>query len=315
MLGSLAIGYLGFVVPGDGADDDPATAFDEISHLFLRAETLGFDSAWLRQRQAGLPWASAFLTEATHGARRIALGLSVMEGGHADPLKLADMLATIDRFGGGRLDVELVESEVDLREPIGHRRSQAARPGLDAGNDWIGPLRLHFQSSAKDTRNRVWYAASSARSAAWAGASGFNLLVGNTKLSAFAVDFQAVQLSQIEAYWNVCPGNAASRVSVVRLILPFDGADRRTRRKYRDFAMAAGAGNVSAGDHLGLRSAPAVIGTGEQILEALTRDPVLRHVTELRLELPPGLMVHDYEQILSAFVQHIAPEIGHGRRH
>ncbi len=48
----------------------------------------------------------------------------------------------------------------------------------------------------------------------------------------------------------------------------------------------------------------------EQFLERRTQDPILRLVTELRLELPYDLALQQYDQILADFSSRIAPEIG-----
>ncbi|MFI8307296.1 hypothetical protein ACIF80_28455 [Streptomyces sp. NPDC085927] len=56
--------------------------------------------------------------------------------------------------------------------------------------------------------------------------------------------------------------------------------------------------------------APDVAGTAEQILERLTADPVVRAVSELRLELPYEFHRDDYEQILHDVRHLIAPELG-----
>ena len=53
-----------------------------------------------------------------------------------------------------------------------------------------------------------------------------------------------------------------------------------------------------------------MVGTAAQILDQLTADPVLQHVSELRLELLIGPHRADYEQILHDVAHLIAPELG-----
>jgi hypothetical protein len=53
-----------------------------------------------------------------------------------------------------------------------------------------------------------------------------------------------------------------------------------------------------------------LVGTTEQILEWLARDPILPQVAELRLELPYDPALEHYEKILTDFSARIAPEIG-----
>ncbi|MFP3656508.1 LLM class flavin-dependent oxidoreductase, partial [Burkholderia sp. SIMBA_052] len=53
-----------------------------------------------------------------------------------------------------------------------------------------------------------------------------------------------------------------------------------------------------------------LVGTADQILEALHADPILPHVEEFRLELPYEFIDEDYRQILHDFVTLIGPELG-----
>ncbi|MDR6871736.1 alkanesulfonate monooxygenase SsuD/methylene tetrahydromethanopterin reductase-like flavin-dependent oxidoreductase (luciferase family) [Bosea sp. BE125] len=338
-LASLAIGHIGFLIPGNYAEERPAEGLEDTLSLFARAEALGYDSAWVRQRhlETGISSASTFLAAATQRTRRIGLGVAVIHMGYENPMRLAEDLATVDVLGNGRLNVGLSAGEPSPAALLGARFNDNAAADSQSGygriaelaanlaGGWIGEedavivsaggrQKPRVRPHAQGLRDRLWYGAGSLRSAAWAGTSGFNLLVGNINVTEGAGSFQAVQQAQIEAYWNSYAGQAAPRVSAGRVILPLDSANARTRRKYQDFAASRHERTLSPQGERRTQFAPDIVGSAEQILEALNRDPVLRHVAELRLELPYNFARGEYEQILSDFIGLVAPEIGH-RRH
>src|SRR5262245_4848891 len=89
-LGVLTIGHF------DAAD--PRPGHERTLRLIERAEDLGFDSAWVRQRhfQRGISSPVALLAAATQRTNRIALGTAVIPLGFENPMRLAEDLATID---------------------------------------------------------------------------------------------------------------------------------------------------------------------------------------------------------------------------
>jgi len=100
------------------------------------------------------------------------------------------------------------------------------------------------------------------------------------------------------------------RVALGRVIVPLDGADAATRKRYREFA----AGRVERtrapqGERRTLFASD-LVGSSDEILERLRRDPVLPLVSELRVELPYNFGSEDYEQILTDLSRRIAPELG-----
>ena len=79
---------------------------EQTLRLIERAEELGFDSVWVRQRhlQPGISSPVALLAAASQRTNRIALGTAVIPLGLENPLRLAEDLATIDILSGGRLN-------------------------------------------------------------------------------------------------------------------------------------------------------------------------------------------------------------------
>jgi len=97
---------LGFltIVQFDAAD--PWPGHEQTLRLIERAEELGFDSVWVRQRhfQPGISSPVALLAAASQRTNRIALGTAVIPLGLENPLRLAEDLATVDVLSGGRLN-------------------------------------------------------------------------------------------------------------------------------------------------------------------------------------------------------------------
>ncbi|WP_321163516.1 hypothetical protein [Variovorax paradoxus] len=50
------------------------------------------------------------------------------------------------------------------------------------------------------------------------------------------------------------------------------------------------------------------MGTSDEILERLRKDPVLPQMSELRVELPYNFASDEYEQILDDLARRIAPD-------
>ena len=104
------------------------------------------------------------------------------------------------------------------------------------------------------------------------------------------------------------------RVSLGRVIVPTDSADAGTRKKYADYAASRHERTLKPQGERRTLFPKDLVGTSEQILEQLFNDPIVARVGELRLELPYEFQQHEYQQILSDFISHIAPEIGWGNQ-
>jgi hypothetical protein len=92
--------------------------------------------------------------------------------------------------------------------------------------------------------------------------------------------------------------------------VPTDSADATSRARYAAFAESRIARTRAPQGERRILFARDLVGPSQDILEALRRDPILPKVEELRLELPYDLTVSQHRQILTDFVERIAPEIG-----
>ncbi|MFK3690354.1 LLM class flavin-dependent oxidoreductase [Agrobacterium tumefaciens] len=324
------ISHFAFLVPGNYLDDDPGRGIEETLGLFEVGEALGFHSAWVRQRhlERGVSSAATFLAAASQRTKRIGLGTAVIQLGYENPFRLAEDLATVDVLSRGRLNVgvsvgpppfaHLISDYVDHAPEADYSharaeklaaalRSQPLSSDTEAGNA-AGAQLPRLRPFAMGLTDRLWYGGGSQNSARWAGKAGFNLLTGNIVSGEDTDDFLTAQAALLSRFRREWAHERPSRVALGRVILPTDSASPATRRRYAEFV--AERDKRTRTPHGARRTLflPDIVGSTEKILETLSRDPVLPHVSELRLELPYEFQSEDYRQILSDFAS-ILPQL------
>ena len=334
----MAIQRLGFLTPGNHADTDPYTGLEQSLQLFQQGEDLGYDHGWVRQRhlERAVSSASVFLAAASQRTRRIQLGTAVIQMGYENPFRLAEDLATVDVLSRGRLHVGLSAGAPQFAALLGERfldgdpkdvdysHQRIARLRCNLQGDWIGdesalipspagPQRARLHPWAPGLAQRLWYGGGSRRSVLWAGQSGFHLLVGNINTGETSDDFYATQLGHVALFrqhWAEAQHAYAPRIALGRVIVPLDSADAATRRRYGAYAEGRKARTLQPQGERRTLYAADLVGSSDEILEQLRRDPVLPLVQELRLELPYDFAPQDYAQILHDVARSIASELG-----
>ncbi|MGW3446735.1 LLM class flavin-dependent oxidoreductase [Streptomyces sp. NPDC001076] len=328
------IASLAFLTPGNFADDDPYPGLDETLQLFEYGERLGYDGAWIRQRhlEHGVGSAAVFLAAAGQRTERIELGTAVIPIGYESPFRLAEDLALADVLSRGRLQIGFSTGmpHADLLGDLvydGDWRGfdlsygRIARLVENLRGDYLGgpDTVIHSPGNVQRPRlqphnpglaRRIWYGGGSLRSVRWAGEQGLGLLSGNIVTGEGTDDFTTAQLNLLSEYRRALPPDRTPRVAVGRVIVPLDSADAATRARYRAYAASRHERTLAPQGPRRILFAPDVVGTAEQILEALTTDPVLAEVSELRLELPYEFHREEYEQILHDVRHLVAPELG-----
>ncbi|ABE36305.1 luciferase-like monooxygenase family protein [Paraburkholderia xenovorans LB400] len=329
------VDHIAFLTPGNYSDDEPEAGFERTLELFRVGESLGYDSAWVRQRhlERAVSSAATFLAAASQRTTRIGLGSAVIQMGYENPFRLAEDLATVDVLSKGRLNVglsagapnhgallgeRLFDSDPDLVD-FSHERIARLRRNL--AGDWLGHEDTFVESAAGRVRPRVspyapglndrlWYGGGSRRSIEWAGRNGFNLLISNITLGEGTDDYREAQLRQLDLFHSSWNEARAPRVALGRVIVPVDGADIRTRQRYQSFAEGRYARTLMPHGERRILFVPDLVGTADEIVERLLTDPVVEGVRELRLELPYDLPFENYHQILEDFITRIAPHLG-----
>ncbi len=326
---------LSFLSPGNFPDDHPEEGLEDTLGLFELGERLGFDGAWIRQRhlEHGVSSAAVFLAAASQRTRRIELGTAVIPIGYESPFRLGEDLSTADVLSRGRLQVglsagtpphaELMAGLVfdgDWRAyDFSHRRIARLIDGLRG--DFIGGpdtvirspgnvQRPRLQPHAEGLVDRLWYGAASRGSVHWAAQAGLNLLSGNIVFGEGATDFAAAQLAYVHEYLERTASGRPGRIALGRVIVPFDGADAGTRRRYLAYEASRHERTLAPQGERGVLFAPDLVGPSDQIVERLRADVAVQQVSELRIELPYEFSRDDYVQILHDVVRNMGPQLG-----
>jgi alkanesulfonate monooxygenase SsuD/methylene tetrahydromethanopterin reductase-like flavin-dependent oxidoreductase (luciferase family) len=325
---------LGFLTIGLFDPADPAAGHETTLQVIELGERLGFDSAWVRHRhlQYGISSPVAVLAAATQRTSRIALGTAVTPLAWENPLRLAEDLATVDLLSGGRLnpgisvgppmrwdDVRdaLYPDTAEVEDFTYERvlrllRFVAGEPASGfAGKVGVAEeFSDRVQPQSPGLRGRMWYGGASRRSAEWAGEHGMNLLVSSVVKAEDSTDFAAIQAAQIRGFRARHPDGEAARVSQGLVVIPTDGAtpDQRARyQRYVDERTPRTAEPQGPGRLLFARD---LIGSADEIAEALYAHAGFREVREVAFALPFSFRPDDYVQILTDIATELGPALG-----
>jgi alkanesulfonate monooxygenase SsuD/methylene tetrahydromethanopterin reductase-like flavin-dependent oxidoreductase (luciferase family) len=331
---SVPLEKLGFLTIGSFDAADPGRGHRRTLEVIELGERLGFDSAWVRHRhlQYGISSPVAVLAAASQRTSRIELGTAVIPLGWENPLRLAEDLATVDVLSGGRLnpgvsvgppmhwdDVKdaLYPDTADA-EDFGYGRVMrllrlvggepastfSGREGVV--EEWSDRVQPH----SPGLRDRLWYGAAGLGSARWAGEHGMNLLTSSVVKAEEDEDFAEIQCTQIRTFRAAHPAGAAARVSQGLVVIPTDTATQAQRAKYASYVDARLPRTATPQGPARLLFAPDLIGTSEEIAEALYAHAGFREVTEVAFALPFSFGDEDYTQMLTDIATRLGPALG-----
>nr|WP_294692359.1 hypothetical protein [uncultured Friedmanniella sp.] len=168
-----------------------------------------------------------------------------------------------------------------------------------------------MQPHAPGLRDRLWYGGASLRSAVWAGENGMNLLTSSVvKAESDSVDFAAIQAGQIAAFQEAHPAGAAARASQGLVVIPTDSATPAQRERYAAYVEARTPRTREPQGPARLLFARDLLGTSEQIAEALYADAAFRQVREVVFALPFSFAAEDHVQILTDMAERLGPALG-----
>lgn len=326
---------LGFLTIGLFDPADPGAGHEQTLRIIERAEELGYDSVWLRNRhlQHGISSPVAVLAAATQRTSRIELGTAVIPLGWENPLRLAEDLATVDVLARGRLnpgvsvgppmrydDVKAAlyphshEAEDFSKERVlrllAHLRGE---PVTDVeGTIGIEEFSRRVQPHAGGLADRLWYGAGSLGSAIWAGEQGLNLLSSSvvTTEGSGAPGFAAVQAEQLDAYraHHVDPDRA--RASQGLVVIPTDSATADQVRRYRAYRDSRLERTRRPQGPRGVLFSPDLVGSSDELAEQLYSHAGFQRVDEVVFALPFTFDADDYEQIITDIATELGPRLG-----
>jgi alkanesulfonate monooxygenase SsuD/methylene tetrahydromethanopterin reductase-like flavin-dependent oxidoreductase (luciferase family) len=322
---------LGFLSHLHGPQE-PSRLYRDYVELFVAAEELGFDSAWVAQHHfdasAGrLPSPFTFLAAVAERTRRIRLGTAVVTLPLEDPLRVAEDAAVLDALSGGRLELG-VGSGADpavfaaFGKDSGRRRqnNSAGVSALSAAfaGEPVGSTQLRLQPAAPGLAGRLWQAAFSLEGARYVGAAGSRLLLNRATFGS-AGRTDEVQAPWAEAYLAAHPGPAGqARIGLSRGVYPAAGGQRAARAAIEAPVLATAERMIRAGRFpAGLSTEDYFermhisYGSPDQVAERLATDRVLPLATELIVQFSPAAPGLD-EAIaaLDLLATQVAPALG-----
>ncbi|MDG4666856.1 LLM class flavin-dependent oxidoreductase [Mycobacterium sp. 236(2023)] len=325
---------LGFLTIGRFDDGDPRPGHEETLQTIERAEALGFDTVWVRQRhlQPGISSPVAMLAAATQRTSRIELGTAVIPLGLENPLRLAEDLATVDILSGGRLNPGvsvgtpmMYDNYKSALYPDTHdvedftkKRAERLLDYLrgEPVSDFEGTLGIEqfsrrVQPHSPGLASRVWYGGG-LTSAIWAAKNGLNYLTSNVVSAegSESRDFATIQAEQIDAFRAHHEHPESARVSQGLVVIPTDSATPEQVAKYRAYAEARLPRTAQTHGPRGMMFAPDLVGTSDELVEALHAHPGFQRVDEVAFALPFSFDADDYVQIVTDMAERLGPALG-----
>ena len=329
---------LGFLTIGRFDDANPGPGIEETLEVIERAEALGFDSVWLRDRhlQPGISSPVAIMAAASQRTSRIELGTAVIPLGLENPFRLAEDLATVDILSGGRVnpgvsvgtpmmydyyktalypDTHATE-DFSKERVLRLLRALRGEPVSDfEGTVGIERFTARVQPHSPGVADRVWYGGG-LDSAKWAGAQGLNYLTssvvsaGDVSAAATSPDFATIQGDQIDAYRAHHTNPERARVSQGLVVIPTDSATDDQVRRYREYAAARYPRTTSPQGPRGVLFSPDYVGTSDELADQLFEHAGFQRADEIAFALPFSFEEADYRQIISDMAAKLGPALG-----
>lgn len=328
---------MGFLTIGGFDESDPRAGHLATLDMIQRAEDLGFDSVWVRNRhlQFGISSPIAILAAAAVRTRRIALGTAVIPLGWENPLRLAEDLATVDLLSGGRLNPGISVGTPmrydDVKEalyPQTHDLEDFSKTRVErllaclrgepvspfAGRVGIEEFSRRVQPQSPGLAERLWYGGGLS-SAVWAGKHGLNFLTSSvvTTEATDSTDFGIIQAQHIDAYraeLATAATSAQGRVSQGLVVIPTDSATPEQVRKYQDYAESRRARTLTPQGPRGMVFSADLVGPSEVLAARLHAHPGYQRATEVAFALPFSFDDADYLQIVDDLAARLGPALG-----
>jgi alkanesulfonate monooxygenase SsuD/methylene tetrahydromethanopterin reductase-like flavin-dependent oxidoreductase (luciferase family) len=335
---------LGFLTIGRFDQSDPGPGIEETLQVIQRAEALGFDSVWLRDRhlQPGISSPVAIMAAASQRTSRIELGTAVIPLGLENPFRLAEDLATVDILSGGRINPgvsvgtpmryddyksALYPDTHELEDFSKERVLRLLRclrgepvSGFE-GVVGIEQFTNRIQPHSPGLADRVWYGGGR-ESAIWAGRQGINYLTSSVVSieGTESRDFATIQGEQIDAYRENHAHPEKARVSQGLVVIPTDSATDDQIRRYREYAAGRfertkspqGLAPEVAGGPAprGMLFSPDYVGTSDELADQLFEHAGFQRADEIAFALPFTFDEADYLQIITDMAETLGPRLG-----
>ncbi|MGY4653008.1 alkanesulfonate monooxygenase SsuD/methylene tetrahydromethanopterin reductase-like flavin-dependent oxidoreductase (luciferase family) [Mycobacterium sp. URHB0021] len=326
---------LGFLTIGRFDPADPRPGHEQTLRLIEQAETLGFDTVWVRQRhlQAGISSPVAVMAAATQRTTRIQIGTAVIPLGLENPVRLAEDLATVDLLSGGRINAGVSVGVPHLYEHYKTKLYPGTHDVEDFSKDRVVRLLdclrgepvsdfegtvgidqfMHtVQPQSPGLADRVWYGAISKSSARWAGERGCNFLLSNlvSRDGTQGSDSAGIQAELIDEFRSKHPAPHRATVTMSLVVIPTDSASPAQVRKYRAYADARlDRTRASHGPRQVLFS-PDLVGTCDELADQLQAHAGFQRADDAAFALPFDFEEDDYLQMTTDMAEKLGPKLG-----
>ncbi|MCW2521576.1 MAG: luciferase [Mycobacterium sp.] len=335
---------LGFLTIGRFDQNDPRPGIEETLQVIQRAEALGFDSVWLRDRhlQPGISSPVAIMAAASQRTSRIELGTAVIPLGLENPFRLAEDLATVDILSGGRINPGVsvgtpmrYDDYKSALYPDTHELEDFSKERVlrllrclrgESVSGFEGVVGIEqftnrIQPHSPGLADRVWYGGGR-ESAIWAGRQGINYLTSSVVSieGTESRDFATIQGEQIDAYRENHAHPEKARVSQGLVVIPTDSATDDQIRRYREYAAGRfertkspqGLAPKVAGGPAprGMLFSPDYVGTSDELADQLFEHAGFQRADEIAFALPFTFDEADYLQIITDMAETLGPRLG-----
>ncbi|WP_192456595.1 putative FMN-dependent luciferase-like monooxygenase [Musicola keenii] len=316
-------------------DDVPAgQRYRLATEQIIRAEQLGFDSAWVAQHhfhadEGGLPSPLVFLAQVAARTRRIRLGTGVITLPMEQPLRVAEDTAVLDLLSDGRLEVGIGSGGTPSSfAAFGHNSEQRgeilARYLAQVRAAWAGvPLSgdgNQLYPIAPHLNQRVWQATFSVEGAIRAGKAGDGLMLSRTQPRAENHAYATLadlQNPMIDAYLDALPDGVEPRIMGSRSVFVAD--DRTLALQLaqtglqRSAARLARLGRPSRDGSVEelIASFDSHVGAPDDVIASLLADSALARTTDLSFQVHSIDPPHTYIlRSLELIATQVAPALG-----
>jgi len=306
--------------------------------LAVAAEKIGIDGAYFRVHHFAAQLASPFPLLSAIGAKtsNIEIGTGVIDMRYENPLYMVEEAGAADLISGGRLQLGISrgspEQVIDGWRYFGYKPNDGEddvamgrRKSLDFLDKLKGvgfaqpspnpmfpnpPGLLRLEPYSEGLRERIWWGAGSNSTAVWAAKHGMNLQSSTLKEDESGKPFHVQQAEQIRVYkeaWKKAGHQREPRVSVSRSI--FALVNDMDRYYFGNEAQRS--------DQIGFieKNKKAIFGRSyaaepDKLIKELAKDEAIREADTLLLTIPNTLGVDYNVHVLSAILEHVAPELG-----
>lgn len=335
------IGFLSFGHWGNHPSYKTQSASDTLLQsidLAVAAESIGIDGAYFRVHHFAAQLASPFPLLSAIGAKTntIEIGTGVIDMRYENPLYMIEDAGAADLISGGRLQLGISrgspEQVIDGWRYFGYEPQQGEddtemgrRKALEFLEKLEGigfatpnpypmfpnpPGLLRLEPYSKGLRERIWWGAGSNATAVWAAENGMFLQSSTLKEDESGKPFHVQQAEQIRLYketWKNAGHKREPRVSVSRSI--FALVNELDHYYFGQEAERKDQIGVIENDKRTIfgRSYAA---EPDKLVKELAKDEAIQEADTLLLTVPNTLGVDYNVHVLSAIMEHVAPELG-----